>query len=557
MSCTNYRILFTLILVSAIFQLWAQNTVGLIRYDQSLVYDGFNLIYPQNQPNVYLLNNCGEIVHTWTDDEDSRPGNTVYLREDGTLIKTKRNADVSSDIIWAGGGGETIEIRDWDNNLIWSFTLNNEKYRLHHDIAPLENGNILAVAWELKTDEEAAQAGKDTSLTVEDVLWSEYVFEIDPSTDQIVWEWHAWDHLIQDFDASKDNFGVVEDHPELIDINHFTNDGRPNFLHINAIDYHESREQVLLSVPYFNEVWIIDRSTTTAQAAGHVGGLARRGGDLIYRWGNDRVWTRDNSDPQYLFFQHDAHWIEDFVSPMNSNFDKIGVFNNQVGDDYSTVNIFAPPWDMYEHSYTPNSDLSYGPTQFDITLEHPDRTELYSSGLSSVQLLPNDNFLITSGRFGRTFEITQDQIVAWEYITPLKTGLPVDQGSVLEINNNLTFRVKRFPKDYSAFTNRDVSPKGWIETNPDEGFCDLLLPVLQFENDYKLTLYPNPSHEELIIEWEAGVNSDFEVFDPSGKLLKNWKSSGGKHYMEISNWSPGMYFLRINNGYTVPFQVIR
>ena len=35
----------------------------------------------------------------------------------------------------------------------------------------------------------------------------------------IVWEWHIWDHLVQDADSGDDNYGVVADHPELFDIN--------------------------------------------------------------------------------------------------------------------------------------------------------------------------------------------------------------------------------------------------------------------------------------------------------------------------------------------------
>ena len=40
-----------------------------------------------------------------------------------------------------------------------------------------------------------------------------------PAGGEIVWQWHVWDHLIQDFGSTKANFGIVEDHPELIDIN--------------------------------------------------------------------------------------------------------------------------------------------------------------------------------------------------------------------------------------------------------------------------------------------------------------------------------------------------
>ena len=46
--------------------------------------------------------------------------------------------------------------------------------------------------------------------------------EIKPTgktTGEVVWEWHLWDHLVQDHDSTKANFGVVADHPELVDAN--------------------------------------------------------------------------------------------------------------------------------------------------------------------------------------------------------------------------------------------------------------------------------------------------------------------------------------------------
>ena len=139
----------------------AQNTVGLISIDQDQTYEGFNLFFPNNQADVFLINNCGEVVHTWTDDADFRPGNMIYLTEEGNLLKCKRFFNSNRDPIWAGGGGQIVELRDWDNNLLWQFELNDEFNRLHHDIALLPNGNVLMISWELKTEAQAIQAGRD------------------------------------------------------------------------------------------------------------------------------------------------------------------------------------------------------------------------------------------------------------------------------------------------------------------------------------------------------------------------------------------------------------
>ena len=103
----------------------------------------------------------------------------------------------------------------------------------------MPNGNILMIVWELKTEAEAIEAGRDSASMSQAKLWPDYIIEVDPNTDEIVWEWHVWDHLIQDFDETKSNYGVVEDHPELIDINFQTNDGHPDWMHSNAIDFNE------------------------------------------------------------------------------------------------------------------------------------------------------------------------------------------------------------------------------------------------------------------------------------------------------------------------------
>ncbi len=50
----------------------SQNSVGLISYDITQSFQGYSLIYPHNQANVYLIDNCGEIVHSWTDEDDFR-----------------------------------------------------------------------------------------------------------------------------------------------------------------------------------------------------------------------------------------------------------------------------------------------------------------------------------------------------------------------------------------------------------------------------------------------------------------------------------------------------
>lgn len=193
-----------------------------------------------------------------------------------------------------------------------------DEYMLHHDIEVLSNGNVLLVAWELISDEEAIASGRDPALLPDNELWSLKIVEVEPTgqtTGDVVWEWRAWDHLIQDFDADQENHGVVADHAELIDLNYF-DVNRPNtvpvadWLHTNSIDYNAELDQIAVSVRHFSELWVIDHSTTVEEAASHDGGSSGMGGDLLYRWRNPQSYDAGDAEDQQLFLQHDVRWID-------------------------------------------------------------------------------------------------------------------------------------------------------------------------------------------------------------------------------------------------------
>ena len=444
--------------------LQAQNTIGVTDFQPDLVDDGYTLIYPHNQPNVYLLDFCGEVVHTWANADTLRPGNMAYLQENGDIVMTYRPQVFSSDPIWAGGGGATIERRTWENDVLWSYTLNDSTARLHHDIEVKPDGNVFAIAWEHFSAEEAIQAGRDSALVPEDGLWSEMILELSPDGNgsaNVVWEWHAWDHLVQDYDANQSNFGVVADNVNKIDVNFGTPSSQASdWLHINAIDYNPYFEHLLLSVPTFDELWIVDYNNFTP-------------GQLLWRWGNPEAYDMGTEEDQQLFYQHDCHWVYDHVTLNNPDFGKIAVFNNRVpsenGGTHSAVHLLNPAYTDYDNNFATDFDNgTYLPADFDWSYVAPD--SIYTSGLSSFQRLENGNSLICYGRWGDTREITPDGELAWRYKTPLINAggfaSPVSQGSEPTINQNMTFRAHRYPTDFAAFDGVDLSPQGVIELDP-------------------------------------------------------------------------------------------
>jgi len=535
-------ILLSMLLVT--FTIKAQNTVGIVFQEQKSVYDGYNLIFPHNQSNVFLLDNCGQIVHTWEDDEGFRPGNAVYLLENGNLVKCKRAVSSGpANSIWAGGGGETVEVRTWDNELVNSFTLNDNKRRLHHDIAVLPNGNILMIAWENKDSLTSIAAGRDTALMSQGKVWTEIVLEWNPEEDRIVWEWNVWDHLIQNYDATKANYGNPNEHPELINLNYDESNGHPDWLHINAIAYNPVLDQIALSVPEFNEFWIIDHSTTTSEAASHEGGNSGKGGDLLYRWGNPITYGGAEEDKK-LFFQHDVQWINPNAQQGDEDFGKISLYNNRLPNFTSTANIIAT---LTDGEYQ-MEEGQYLPTAFERTVIHPQNDKrAFSTGLSSAQFLPNGNTLILAGRWGFAYEISPENEVVWNYVIPLKGGKAVNQGDTLGINNNITFRMTRYGLDYEAFQGKDLTPKGYWELNPNEGFCG----VVSVDNvliDNELTVFPNPANTAFTLELEKG--GMIEIYNGIGKVIKQLYLTKGQHELSVQTWQKGIYFITSEYGAT-------
>ena len=473
-------------------------TVGLF-LDTDQAYEGYTLWHPRYETS-YLMNNEGKIVHQW--DTAFQPGNTGYLLDSGNLVRTAKDGPAVPIRFTAGGFGGRVEEIGWDGTVIWSYLYSDDFVRQHHDIEPLPNGNVLLIAWELKTFAEAVQAGRDPALMSANEMWVTHFIEVQPvgaSGGNIVWEWHVWDHVIQDFDPTKDNFGVVADHPELIDLNlhRDTGDaGDPNWLHVNAIDYNEGRlDQILFGSPRIHEIFVIDHSTTTAEAAGHTGGASGKGGDILYRWGNPQNYDRGVEADRELYGQHDPEWIQPGL-PRAGN---ILVFNNGRGrpeGDYSTVDEFAPPVNG-NGDYVLDPGQPYGPTSLVWTYVNDPPEDLFSAGLSSAQRLPNGNTLICEGRGTTTndaanfLEVTDAGDVVWRYVNPVNNSGPVAQGTTPDVQHN-SFRVTRYPLDFPGFDGEDLTPDG-----PLESFTDPIpTPGLTAT---RLTV----GGDEIRVEWDA------------------------------------------------------
>jgi len=273
------------------------------------------LFSPFASTSVYLMGLDGQKLHEWT--TAYAPGYSVYLLPDGRLLRATSLPERPFSALQGSNGGR-VEMLGWDSAVLWRFDYASTSGQQHHDVFWMpNNGHVLMVAWEGRSSAEAIAAGRDPSTLPESgELWVDKIVEVDPATNRIVWEWRTWDHLLPPGAAPAE-------HPGLVDPNYVTpGTDLVDWTHANAVFYNEALDQVMLSVRNFSEFWIIDHSTTTAQAAGHTGGRLGHGGDLIYRWGNPRAYGL--AAPQQLFGQHNAQWI----APGLPGAGHVLVFNN-------------------------------------------------------------------------------------------------------------------------------------------------------------------------------------------------------------------------------------
>ena len=526
---------------------FAQNTVGVLQYDATQTADGYNLYYPHFQTYTYLLDNCGRVVNTWGD-AIYEAGNSVYLQNDGSIIRCGTTGSTANPWIHRGGAGQVVQRFDWHNNLLWQYEVNDSTQRMHHDIEVLPNGNILMIVWERLTEAEAIAEGRNPNNLANNELFPDKIIEVEPigtNGGNIVWEWHAMDHLIQNFDSTKANFGIIENHHELIDINYDTENGNADWLHTNSIDYHPILDQILLSVPTFDEVWIIDHSTTTVEAATHSGGNSGKGGDLIYRWGNPKTYQPDSTFVNQFAYQHDAHWILD-VPISDPDYGKIMVFNNRIGNNFSAVSIINPVLNTVTNHYEMAANSTFLPITYDWHYTASTPQTMFSAILSSAQRLPNGNTLICMGHFGHSIEINPSGQTVWEFINPMQNGTILSQGTTPVPTSNIQFQMKRYPSDFPAFMGKDLTPTNFLELNPDSTICLNAVNTQNVVFPIGSNIYPNPTHDILNIEFGQFVKGNLQLYNILGECILEQPINTTDVQLRIESLENGIYFLMLD-----------
>lgn len=361
-------------------------------YESNELEDGFVLAIENAGTEAYLINKEGFKTRSW--EFDKNLGNDLELLPDGKLLGMFK---VESPLFSFGGFGGIIRIMDSDGQVEWEYTYSTENYIAHHDVEMLPNGNVLFLAWERIQVLEAQAMGINAFFDT----YTEVLIEIDPKTDEIIWEWHSKDHSIQDFDSNLPNYGVISQNPQLIDHNYNiqVEEYGGDIMHANGIDYDVDKDVIYISVNFYGEIWVIDHSTTIEDAASNSGGNYGKGGDLIYRFGNPEAY-KSNFGSRLFNKVHFPNLLEG---------DKPGEGNMLVfvngSNEQSTVYELRIP-----ESFNLKTDAS---NELEIVWSFSD-SELYAPIISGAVRLENGNTLICEGDYGY-WEVTPNQDIVWKY----------------------------------------------------------------------------------------------------------------------------------------------
>ncbi len=384
-------------------------------------FEGLTLFTPyySSGSTTFLINNNQEVVHTW--EHERGPASIPYLMQDSTIIYPYKTENPTME---AGGMGGGIQKLTWDGQVLWDYTIADNNYQHHHDICPLPNNNILIIVWERKTAGQAHDKGRQEIDNPLNEMWVPAILELNPVTGNFDWEWHLWDHLVQDIDSTFDNYGIISEHPESMDINFgLIGDGGVNadWMHINSIDYNLSLDQIIFSSRNMNEIYIIDHSTTIEEASTDSGGNSNMGGGLLYRWGNPQVYQRGTFNDQKLFGQHAVNWIE--YNYINGG--EIILFNNghgRPGGNFSSVDIINPPTNE-SAGYNIFQNDAFGPSELSWTFNGGQ--SFFSFRQSSAFRLENGNTIITVNSDNQIFEVDINGVLMWDYyLNDNSLGIP-------------------------------------------------------------------------------------------------------------------------------------
>ncbi|HRG57899.1 MAG TPA: aryl-sulfate sulfotransferase [Bacteroidia bacterium] len=525
-------------------------------------WDGYFLTAAKNATSATLYDTTWTSYHTWTGLTGST-GYSSYLMPGGYLW---RAAKATSGLPTGAPGGPIcgrITKHDYNGTLLWDYLITGTDFVSHHDIRPLPNGNVLAIVYERKTAAEVVAAG---CTTYSNQMWPDKIIEVQPTgltTGTVVWEWRSWDHLMQNTDPTKANYVTsLVDNPQLLNINY---QAQSDWQHMNGVDYNPMLDQISFSSHNHDEWYIIDHSTTTAEAASHSGGFSGKGGDILYRWGNPAAYGAAGS--AILNVTHDAHWADEFSTVPGR---LCGYNNKGVSANQSSADQIITPINGYNYTITAGS--AYTPASY---TSRKTVSGMYSSNEGGTQQLPNGNEIVCSpvpsgtvrefnsaGQLVYSHSGSGSKIKKYSacFINNTPPAIPTitENASVLSATSAAAYQWYLNGQQISGANAQTYTPTqsgNYLVRITDSNAC-----VYQYSKTFvftmtpsavmdvnfsdKINFYPNPTAGIISFSDASlyGKQFSINVIDQSGKIVNTFYNA---NKIDISSLPNGNYFIQL------------
>lgn len=518
-------------------------------WDQSKAYNGYTLF--GSGGTTYLVDMEGHVVHTW------KIGTNPRFTEGGTLLDAV-GGDPSNSNVW--------KELDWNGNVVWTYTEKRSNYHPHHDFVKIYNPKLgdstfMYIANKDYTAAQCLAAGANPASSNYAGVQLDVVVEVNRAG-RIIWEWAFFDHIVQEFDATKTaTYGVIKNTPGRININMTGNPLKSDWLHCNSMDYNETLDQVVINSVH-GEFYVIDHGNTFLKndSAGSIALAASSRGDFLYRFGDPAKYGQGSSpsfstNPEktstghkQIGGAHDIQWIKSGLSG-GGNF---LVFNNGQNlfeltpqsyiveinpylnaSGVKTTGYVNPPDAGYNVVNPANSNLMKEKKniskQVNWMYSSKNNTSFFSTIGSSAQRLPNGNTFVCAMNSGHFFEVSpSDSSIVWEYINPFtRSGIRKIKMDTYP-TDNAAFRAYRYTADHPALVGHDLTPGATMTGfDPDYLIPDNIVAIkkMTMENPVESSLeqnYPNPFNMTTTIDFklESEQRIHASVYDLSGARIK-------------------------------------
>ncbi len=470
----------------------------------------YTLIAPQGGTTVKLVDLAGTTYKTWN--LSGSNGYCCVLTSDRCIVRLVGGS--------GGDSGSRIEKVDWDGNVVWKYTI-----AAHHDICVLPNGNVLATVKTSATTSELSSLGfTGGTTTVSSSVSYDKIVEIDGVNQKIVWEWRFIDHLVQSVKSSASNYGTPANTPGRFNIQIKGDNGYSDWMHTNGVDYNPQRDQIVISCKYLKEVFVIDHSTTTAQAATSSGGLSGKGGDFLYRWGNPSNYGKTTGTSNTFGTIHNASWVlgETYrAQSTNPSGDYYHAYAGQISV-FSNTNVagmtIIPPYSENSFLYDYTSGSAYAPSSYSAKLSISGR----STNMGCAQPFPNGNMLIYPGSSSTVYEKNSSGTQIWSNSTVSNCA-----------------KVARYSEEYVRGDYAELC------ANVPIGVLSSSSGVSTVTSFNKLSVSAGKAGSPLsIINLEENPDNQIELYDLNGRKLASQK---GTTTITLPECPKGIYIIRVNN----------